>query len=231
MRTKENKTIAFATRSMNRRLFELCNSLLGQNDCEHYRIEGTEADEYFYKLLTLDEDWIVNIDEDAFVTNPERLFSMLNFMEENNYVCSGMPDGGVCSHRFHNPVVPNAFFNIINIAAIRDEFSLIEARPLVHTSEYEKTLPRELLRTKYEYDNFEPYYPFFYWLLKREKKILYQDALDWNRDTTSTVLLDQEKKPLLIHCWYSRVFDDQPERFIKTAEFAKSVQNSLKSKK
>jgi len=224
---KTDRKVVFATRSMSLDLFELCSGLLESFDYEHHRLVGTEADEYFYNLLSLDADWVINIDEDAFLTNPKRLEDLLDYMEKEDYVCCGMPDGGVFPHRFHNPLVQNAFFNVINISKIRDEFDLLEAKPLTHRKEYEEVFPQELLRTNYAFDNFEPYYPFFFWLLKHKKKMLYLDALEWNRDPISTVLLDHLGKPFLIHTWYSRVFLEHPERFLMTAKFAREVQKRV----
>ena len=226
-----NKKVAFATRSMSPDLFDLCKNLVSNLGLEHYKLENTEADEYLYKLLSLDADVIINIDEDAFVTNPRRLVEHVEFMIQEKYVCSGMPDGGVCPHRFHNPLVQNAFFNVIDIEEIRKDFSIIEAKPLTHKKEYEEYLPINLINkihnNKFIFDNFEPYYPFFFWLLKHKKKMLYLDALEWNRDETSTVLLDQNGKPFMIHCWYSRAFFEHPDRFIMTAKFAEQIQQRV----
>lgn len=212
---------------MSDQLFDLCSSLVRTLGIEHVRLVGTEADEYFYKLVTLDADWVINLDEDAFVTNPMRIYNLIQYMEDHDYVCAGMPDGGVCHHRFHNPLVQNAFFNIINISAIKKTFCPIEAKPLIHVKEYETQFPEQLMQHAYAFDNFEPYYPFFFWLLKHNFKMLYLDAIDWSRDETSTVLLDHTNKPFLIHCWYSRVFDEQPQRFVMTARFAEQVQEKL----
>lgn len=216
--------IVFATRSISQDLFDLCGKLIKTLGYEHHRLVGTEADDYFYQLLYIEADWVINIDEDAFVTNPKRLVNLVHYMEQEGYVCAGMPDGGVCHHRFHNPVVQNAFFNIINVSKIRDDFCLLEAKPLWHKKEYEDFLPTQIVTGQYAFDNFEPYYPFFFWFLKHKHKMLYLDAFDWNRDETSTVLLDHEGKPFLIHCWYSRVYEEHPERFLKTANFAELVQ-------
>lgn len=229
MSLKENNRIVIATRSMSVELFSLSENLLKPLELRHLALTNTEADEYFYKLVDLDADWVINIDEDAFVTHPQRILDLLLYMKKEGYACCGMPDGGVFSHRFHNPVVQNAFFNIINIGQIKEEFSKEEAKSLVHIKEYEDYLPSALIRSEYKFDNFEPYYPFFFWFLKHKKKILYLDALEWNRDKTSTILLDHLGKPFLIHCWYSRVFLEQPERFIQTANFAKQIQEKVKT--
>jgi hypothetical protein len=58
----------------------------------------------FYKSF----DWIINIDEDALVTDPSALLSLLTYMEKNRFDMCGMPDGG-CSIRDHNPVAMQPF--------------------------------------------------------------------------------------------------------------------------
>jgi hypothetical protein len=74
---------------------------------------------YVADLMNMEADWIIHIDEDAFVIDSSRIQSLLDYMEANNFACCGMPDGGV-SYRTHNPVACNPFFNIINRRLVKD---------------------------------------------------------------------------------------------------------------
>jgi hypothetical protein len=74
------------------------------------RLTGTDAIGYFRELLALDADWVINLDEDVFLLEPERLLALIGVMKEKGYAACGVPDGGVVSIRAHNLVACNAFF-------------------------------------------------------------------------------------------------------------------------
>src|SRR5262249_25541125 len=115
--------LAVATRSMTDFLFQASGELLGLDrlgeSCPRYRITGTGNLGYFRELLRLDADWVINLDEDAFVLAPERLAPLVGYMEANGYAACGMPDGGVVPIRRHNPAACNAFFNVFNLRKVR----------------------------------------------------------------------------------------------------------------
>jgi hypothetical protein len=82
--------------------------------------------------------------------------------------------------------------------------------------------PHHLMRNKYEYVDYEPYYPFFYWLLKQGFRPLYLDARMWE-DNICTMLHSYNSKPLLLHCWYAREWHSQQERYNLAIEYCKSA--------
>lgn len=182
------------------------------------RCRFTTADGYFYdRILKSKADFIVNIDEDAFVTDNNKLKNLLNFCIENDYVNCGVPDGGVMEIRKHNPLVTNPFFNIINVKKIRKDFNLevIIKNYSSHKIDFEKHAPKHLLRSQYEYDYYEPYVPFFLWI-DTNYKTLFLDTRE-HSDGHSNEVLDHEGNPFLLHSWYSRLFgkDDFHTKRIK----------------
>ena len=203
---KQKNKIKIYTRSMN---IDLYNRAMFFVDLPYpkVRLINTTADGYLYRLVMDEEaDWIINIDEDAFIYNMARLKALLNFVIENNYVNCGMPDGGVVHLRRLNPLVTNPYFNILNTKEIRKKIS--EFKPenyMLHKEEYMTHYPTEILKGSYEfvYDS-EPYYPFFVWL-SQNFKTLYLSAEN-HLDGESTILLDNQGNPFLIHAWYSRFY-------------------------
>jgi hypothetical protein len=73
--------LAFATRSMNDLLYQTSSELLGLDRLakhlarkpSQHRFTGTDSAGYFRELLSLDADWVVNLDEDVFLLEPEQL--------------------------------------------------------------------------------------------------------------------------------------------------------------
>jgi hypothetical protein len=74
-----------------------------------------------------------------------------------------------------------------------------------HQSEYESKAPWNLIKGEYAFDYFEPYVPFFVWL-SQNFKVLYLDAKS-HEDGRSTVLMDHMGAPLILHSWYSRLYE------------------------
>ena len=92
---------------------------------EKVQLKNTSAEGYLYQVIADTEaDWVINIDEDAFVTNVDALVSLLDFCMGNGYVNCGMPDGGVVHLRDGNPLVTNPYLNILNTKALREQFSI-----------------------------------------------------------------------------------------------------------
>lgn len=198
--------IEIYTRSMNWKLYQLSQRTLTL-PYKRNRCRFTTADGYFYdRILKSNADYIVNIDEDAFVTDNERLHKLLMYCIENEYVNCGVSDGGVMEIRKHNPIVTNPFFNIINVKKIRNEFSLenVIENYSAHQIAFEKFSPKHLLRSQFAYDFYEPYVPFFLWL-DTNYKTLFLDACE-HVDGHSNEVFNHEGKPFLLHSWYSRLF-------------------------
>lgn len=196
---------------MNHRLYASAMKALASFGYTCNRMMGTTADGYLKRLLKSKADYVINIDEDAFVTDPEALAELVEYCIREKIVNCGMPDGGVSPMRTHNPLVTNPFFNIFAVQELKRQFSESKLREYaVHKPEYERLTPRNLLRgdVEYHYDYFEPYCPFFVWT-SQEFKTLYLDARG-HEDGYSTILLNHLGKPFLVHTWYSRAYGKDP---------------------
>jgi hypothetical protein len=201
--------LAVATRSMNDFLYRASGELLGLDGlrCERHRLTGTDNFGYFRELLRLDADWVINLDEDAFVLDPYRLLDLVQTMEQGGYAACGMPDGGVVPIRRHNPAACNAFFNVFDLRRVRpvwQDWNRVLAA--THRPEYEALAAPFARRSVFAFDHFERYYGAFFALLGSGERILYLDAEEW-RDGITTLLKDAAGAPLLLHCWYRRYLD------------------------
>jgi hypothetical protein len=229
--------VAVATRSMNDYLFAASGQLaqLGRVDasdlvdCGRHRITGTGMDSfgYFRELLNLPADWVVNLDEDAFLLKPQLLIDLIRYMEENGHTACGMPDGGVVPIRRHNPAAVNAFFNIFDMRRVRPVWNdWVRVRAASHRPEYENGVAPFARRCAYSFDHFERYYGAFFSLLEAGEKILYLDADTWE-DGVSTLLKDHTGEALLLHLWYTRNWLTSyhtRERYRRAMAFARQAQ-------
>lgn len=200
--------IKIYTRSANIELYRYSQGLIDL-PYKRVRLYGTTADGYFYQMLEDKEcDWVVNVDEDAFVMDNVALQSLLDYVIENDIVCCGMHDGGVLPIRFCNPIILNPFFNIINLKTIREKFNREEIEHFdyaAHEEELKMLLPDYL--KDYEglkYADYEPYYHFFFWLAQNFK-LMYLEVEE-HKDGCTTIVYNQEHKPILLHTWWSREY-------------------------
>ena len=191
-------------------------------------------------LIQNEYDYLVYIDEDAFISNIDELFDTIKFFIENNYGFCGMPDGGVISHRFHNPVSINTFFTIFNLKEIKKIYTKDCAINCQYEPSLEKYTPYHLIKKEipnkednrvqvvinegykpYDiiYDNFEPYYRIFFYLLKNELKPYYlngDDSSEIDGDGATTKLYGINNKPFCYHTWFARQFETYHNNRIKT---------------
>ena len=180
---------------------------------ERVRLTETAADEYLYKIMSDTEcDIAVNIDEDAFVVDEQAILDLVNYVIENDYANAGMADGGELPIRIQNPIVTNPFFNVLNLRLIRQKYSVnavLQFEYKHHEEELKSKMPAYLLKYKkgFESVDFEPYYPFFFWLAYNFKT-LYLPA-EAHSDGYTTILCNNNHKPILYHTWYSRRYKEK----------------------
>lgn len=197
--------IEIVTRSMNRKLYALSQATIPL-PFPRVRLKNTTAHGYLYQLLRRDADYIINIDEDAFVYNHSALLDLLTYCIANDIDLCGFPDGGVLPVRHCNPLVTNPFFNIINRKKIQSAFSKQEIKKYkIHQPEFEKKTPRHLLRHEYSYQYYEPFEPFFIWI-SQNFNVLYLDGEE-HSDGFSTILKNHQNQAFLLHTWYSRMYE------------------------
>jgi hypothetical protein len=195
--------IVIFTRSMNFKLFELSSSTI-KLPFKHVRVKHTGSQGYLYGILEYDIDYAINIDEDAFVVDPDKLIALLKYCISNGYVNCGFPDGGVLRMRTYNPLVTNPFFNIFDVKAIKEKLNYSEIENFDFKQyDYEAKAPSHLYKfNMYQFDLREPYYRFFLWL-NLNFKVLYLDAED-HSDGITTLLKDMNGAVFLAHTWYAR---------------------------
>ncbi len=62
----------------------------------------------------------------------------------------------------------------------------------------------------------EPYYGFYFWLRRKNQKLLHLDVeLPFEDDRITNTVLDLNGKPILYHTWFSREYGDQRGRHTK----------------
>lgn len=204
--------VVVTTRSMVTTLFERCAELVQPEVTlrgvtflfEHRRIVGTTACGYFQQLREIDADWVVNLDEDAFLLDSSALCETIQIMDRGGYAACGMPDGGVVRIRHHNPVACNAYFNVFDMRRVRpawDDWN--KATRCTFRGEFNAHIPDFARRTEAVIDNFEPYYGLFFSILDRGESILYLSADEWS-DGVSSLLFAPNGAPLLLHAWHAR---------------------------
>lgn len=226
--------VVLATRSLDESLYRLSQEFLDFRGAEpaefrphaRHRLEGTDAAGYLRDMAQLDADWIVNLDEDAFVLDPDGILSLLDTMRREGYAACGMPDGGVVPIRRHHPLACNTFFNVFDADRVR---TVWKDWPRVLQTESppdgEQRVAPFARRSPFELDRFEPYYPAFFALLNAGERILYLDAETWD-DGVSTLLKGPDGQPLLIHCWYARLWRHDPatrDRYARALTFARAT--------
>jgi hypothetical protein len=175
---------------------------------EKVRLRNTSADGYLYQVIADTEaDWVINIDEDAFISNIDALQRLIGYCMENGYVNCGMPDGGVVHLRDGNPLVTNPYLNILHTKAIREQFDISKLNESTNQARFTQT---DLLVGAHDFSatNVEPYYPLFIWM-SNHFKTLYLKATN-HPDGESTVLYNHLGEEVLIHTWYSRFYNRVP---------------------
>ena len=157
----------------------------------------------------------VLLDEDAFIVDVSRLLSLVEWSASNQIACVGMGDGGFIPSRLHNPNAFNTFFNIINIELVRARWNASECRSHKGRGQTMSELwcPQHVLTpgVPYEFNDFEPYYCFYFWLHAVGLRMEWL-AASTHDDGISTLLSDRLGVPFLLHAWYSRRFSTDPQQ-------------------
>lgn len=200
-------SVKIYTQSMNPTLYRRAMSFLSTLPYEKVRNVGRTPQQHVLEVVTEpDADIVVNIDEDAYCTRPESIEDLIRIVRDEGYALAGMPDGGVISHRtLHHPVSVNPYFMVLNTALIKTKYRPgIEADVDVTSDEVRKLIPHHLMHDEYAVVNGEPFTQLLVWVALNFP-VLYLDARN-HPDGTTTVLLDREGRPFLLHTWFSRMY-------------------------
>lgn len=184
---EEGLRIKFYTRSFDLRLYRYSKGLYEDLGYPVVRLTDCSADGYFYKMLEdQDCDIAINVDEDAFITDPQAMLDLVRTVVSGGYANAGCPDGGADAAvpRSGDPRVTNPFFNILDLKQIRNAFD-----------------KKEMVRRD---EDLEPYYPFFRWMADRFKT-LYLPS-EKHADGFTTILKDPQGRPFCQHSWLARFY-------------------------
>lgn len=199
--------IKIFTRSFDLRLYRLAKGLFSGlhdkygNEIPCVRLTDQSADGYFFTMLRdFDCDIAINIDEDAFITDPAAVVDLVDVMLDGGYANIGCSDGDPATTG-RDKVVTNPFFNVFNLALIRTR------------------LDRSALQRRN--DDAEPYYPFFRWMAATFPT-LYLPARR-HADGITTIALDQQGRTLCLHTWFSR-FYSMPSWIVRRIEPSQGMQ-------
>lgn len=189
------------TRSFDLRLYRISKGLFDKFGWPTVRLTDQSADGYFYTMLKdTDCDIAVNIDEDAFITDPEAVKELVERVQTEGWANIGYSDGDPATTG-RDKTVTNPFFNVFNLSLIRTKFD-------------RKLMVRSL-------DDYEPYCAFFYWLAK-EFKTLYLPARR-HQDGITTIALDEKGRTVCLHTWFSR-FYSMPGWLVRRIEPSQGMQ-------
>ncbi len=216
----QGKRIKIYTRSFSLEMYRYASALFQIPGIPVVRLTDQTADGYFYTILKdMECDIAINIDEDAFIVGIDSILELINFVIENNYANAGCPDGGGAAPRSGNPIVTNPFFNILNLELIR---TLPINKKVINRFDYNsvkdkmiKEFPVDILYNKYDFNlyDYEPYYPFFFWLAYNFKT-LYLPS-EKHKDGISTILYNHKQQVICYHSWFARFYKIIPEQTIR----------------
>lgn len=209
----DNSTIAILSTVINFELYQKSSQLFPQN-IQRYVIDGTNGmfalDSVCYMMQKLKGkgiEWLIMVDEDVLFENPDMVYDIIKEMESGNYTVCGIRDGGIISHRVHNPYLINTFFSIINFKEVESIWNKKEV--LKNQVAFENEFNDDLSNLKEAYDAssiYEPYYCFYLWLRRNNKQFLFLDANQPFQEDKITNTVCFKDKILLYHTWYARSY-------------------------
>lgn len=228
-----NSKIAILSTVINFELYAKSSQLFPEN-IQKYVIDGRNGmhglHSIFYmmkKLKNKDIEWLIMADEDVLFHDSSIVFDLIKKMKNENYIISGIRDGGVISHRTYNPYLMNTFFSILNFKELERIWNMQEIinNNYITVDEFKDDLTH--LKGIYDTNSlFEPYYCFYLWLRRRNKKFLFLDAQMNEDQITNSVFFDG--KEFLYHTWYARSYgnnDKHTNRINKIFDIVKNGGN------
>ena len=207
----DKSKIAILTTVANFELYKK-TSLYFPKGIKKYVIDGTNGMHGIHsikymmqKLIGKEIGWLIMADEDVIFTKRNLVFPLIEEMKKENITVCGIRDGGVISHRKNNPWVINTFFSILNFKEVEAIWNKKKVLQNQYTVKNEFSDDLLNLRGNFNVKSlYEPYYCFYFWLRRNNKKIKFLDAQVKNDLITNTVLY--KNKVLLYHTWYARSY-------------------------
>ena len=210
----DKSKIAILTTLINKELYEKSNRLFPKG-IDKYVIDGSDGmfgiDSICFmmeKLKGKGVEWLIMADEDVLFLNPDAVYSVIQEMKSKDYFVCGVRDGGVIPNRTYSPFLINTFFSILNFK----ELELIWNKKEVLQNQYinEGEFEEKWSELPGPYDTqslYEPYYCFYFWLRRKNNKILFLDAEQFStEDDKTTTVYDLNRNIMLYHTWYARSY-------------------------
>jgi hypothetical protein len=221
--------IAILTTVINFDLYEKTSRYFPQNILRYVidgrnGMHGIHSIIFMMKKLKHEEiDWLVMCDEDVIWSDTSLLHEIIKQMIDNNFIVSGVRDGGTITQRVYNPYAINTFFSVINFSKLQNIWNRQELKKHFYINENEFDDNINHLNGKYDkLSLFEPYYAFYFWLRRKEQKILFLDAAMTTFDeVTNSVSVNN--KIILYHTWYARAYGNNPYQTARIDHIIKQI--------
>ena len=208
---EENSKIAILSTVINFDLYSKSSQFFPQN-IQKYVIDGRNGmhalHSIFYmmkKLRNKNIEWLIMADEDVLFQDTKIIFDLIDKMKSEDYMICGIRDGGIISHRIYNPNLINTFFSIINFKELERIWNKKEIvkNHYILNNEFDDDLTS--LKGNYDISSlYEPYYCFYLWLRRKNKRFLFLDAQINEDQITNSVIYNDEV--ILYHTWYARSY-------------------------
>lgn len=205
----DKSKIAILTTTANFELYYKTSKLFPKG-IQKYVIDGTNGmygiESIYYMMKKIKGkgiEWLIMADEDVVFSDCNAVFSIINDMSKNDITVCGVRDGGVIDHRKENPWMINTFFSILNFKTIESIWN--KKRVIQNQYVLKDEFNDDLSKLKINFDVkslYEPYYRFYFWLRRQNKKFLFLDAVMHRDDISNKVLFNN--KEFLCHTWYAR---------------------------
>ncbi|MBF7090616.1 hypothetical protein IUY40_03550 [Flavobacterium sp. ALJ2] len=207
----EKSKIAILSTVINFDLYARSSQFFPKN-IQKYVIDGRNGmhgiNSLFYmmkKLKNKNIEWLIMTDEDVLFYDAEIVFDIIDKMQSESYTVCGIRDGGMITHRAYNPYVINTFFSIINFKELEEIWNKNEIvkNNYILNNEFDDNLTS--LKGNYDKNNlYEPYYCFYFWLRRKNKKFFFLNA-KMNEDYI-TNSVEYNDKIFLYHTWFARAY-------------------------
>lgn len=200
-------------------LYDMNMKILNQIPYPKYVIKDPPALDYMIlcvEQLKNDYDWIINIDDDAFLMNFQGLYDLMDYMDREGYDICGMADGLTLTPRdVFNATSMNPFFNVIRSEPFRTKFNgpasmVAQYNPTEHMKYVDVSIYHPEIWGKsaseitgFEFPpSYEPYYYFFNAVLPKLKILwLYGKSYDYDR-TVDPRLVFVSDEPRRANTWH-----------------------------
>ncbi|MEA9413096.1 hypothetical protein [Flavobacterium sp. PL02] len=207
----DNSRIAILSTVINFDLYSKSSQFFPKN-IQKYVIDGRNGmhglHSIFYmmkKLRNKNIEWLIMADEDVLFQDTKIVFDLIDKMKSEDYMLSGIRDGGIISHRVYNPHVINTFFSILNFKELERIWNRNEIIKNNYILENEFMDDISNLIGSYETTSlYEPYYCFYFWLRRKNKKFLFLDTEMYKDQISNSVFYNE--KIFLYHTWFARAY-------------------------